>query len=99
MGYRIEYDPVKKVRGMEKRVSGKAALTALCFLLFCILVCTFWPEGAQILRELVFSGDPAVTTAALEELTVELRAGLNVADSLRNFCLAILEGAELVAVR
>ena len=95
MGYRVEYGPVKKVRGLEKRVSRRSALTGLCLLLFVLLVCTCWPEGAEALRKLVFPGDPAVTAAALEALTCELRSGEAVSDSLRNFCLQILEGAEL----
>lgn len=95
MGYRVEYSPVKKVRGLEKRVSRQSALTGLCVLLFVLLVCTCWPEGADVLRKLVFPGDPAVTAAALEELTWELRGGEDLSDSLRNFCLQILEGAGL----
>ena len=99
MGYRVEYGPVKKVRDVEKRVSRKAALTALCLLLFFLLVGILWPEGAEALRRLVFPGDPAVTVTALEELAGELRAGADVTESLRSFCLQILEGAELAAVR
>ena len=99
MGYRIEYGPVKKVRGMEKRISRKAALTGLCFLLFCILVGVFWPERVETLRNLLIPGDPAVTAAAMEELTAELQAGRDLTDSLMNFCLTVLEGAEFAAVR
>lgn len=99
MGYRVDYGPVKKVRGLEKRVSRKSALTALCFLIFCLLVGTLWPEGAEMLRRLVFPGDPAVTAAALEEFTVQLQTGADVKESLQQFCLNILEGAKVVTVR
>ena len=99
MGYRVEYGPVKKVRRLENRVSRTAVLTGLCFLFFCILVGILWPEGSKVLRSLIFPGDPVVTAAALEELTADLKSGVNASDSLRQFCLNILEGARLAAVR
>ena len=99
MGYRVEYGPVKKVRGRDRLVSRKAAFAAVCFLLFLVLTVFFWPEGTQVLRRLVFSGDYAVTTAAIENLTKELQGGLSLTDSLRNFCLRILEGAGLASLR
>lgn len=95
LGYRVEYGPVKKVRGLEKRVSRVASLTAVSMLLFFLLVGSFWPEGAEIMRRLVFPGDPAVTAAALEELTEDLREGESLPDSLRGFCIRIFEGAVL----
>lgn len=95
MGYRVEYGPVKKVRRLEERVSRRSALTGLFLLLFLFSVCAFWPEGRDTLRRLVFPGDPAVTAAAFEEMTEELRSGSGVMDSLRIFCLRILEGAGL----
>lgn len=98
MGYRVEYCPVKKVRGAKKRVSRKVMLTALCLLLFCTLVGILWPEGTEVLRLFLFPGDPAVTVAALEELTAELRTGVPLSDSFRIFCLRIMEGSENVTV-
>lgn len=93
MGYRIDYGPVKKVRGLEKRTSRLAALTGLFFLLFVITVCCFWPEGVAELRQILLPGDPAVTTSAMEELADSLRTGEEIFDSLRTFCARILEGA------
>ena len=99
MGYRIVYGRVKKLRRMDSRIAPRAALTALCFLLFCILVSAFWPEGTEVLRNLLLPGDPVVTAAALEDLSGELRAGASVGEALKHFCLRILEGAELGSVR
>ena len=97
MGYRIDYGPVKKVRGVEKRISRVATLTGLFLLLFMICVCAFWPEGTAVLRDWILPGDPAVTAAAMEELTDSLRTGEELSDSLRTFCIRILEGADLAA--
>lgn len=95
MGYRIDYGPVKKVRGVERRVSRIASLTGLFLLLFMITVCAFWPEGTAVLRDWILPGDPAVTAAAMEELTDSLRTGEELSDSLRTFCIRILEGAAI----
>jgi hypothetical protein len=95
MGYRIDYGPVKKIRSVEKRKSGLAALTGLFFLLFVITVCCLWPEGVAELRQILLPGDAAVTTSAMEELTDSLRAGEKIVDSIRTFCARILEGAAL----
>lgn len=95
MGYRVEYQPVKKVRGVEKRTSRVPALTALFFLLFLLLVNGFWPQGAEILREILIPGDPTVTVAALETFTQELQTGEELSIAFEDFCRTILEGAEL----
>jgi len=99
MGYRVEYGPVKKVRGLEKRVSGVSSLIAVCLLLFFILVGSFWPEGKEILQKLIFPGDPVVTAAALDNLTESLRSGEALSDSMAAFCIQILEGAEIDTLR
>ena len=93
MGYRIDYGPVKKVRGIEKRTSRLAVLTGMFLLLFVALVCSFWPEGTAVLRDWLLPGDPAVTAAAIDGLTESLRTGGELSDSLRAFCVQILEGA------
>lgn len=93
MGYRIEYQPVKKVRGIEKRTSKIPALTALFFLLFFFLVFSFWPDGAHILREILIPGDPDVTVMALETFAQDLRTGGTFSDAFEVFCRRILTEA------
>lgn len=86
MSYRIDYQATKKVRGMEKRTAPLSALTALCFLLFLLLVGALWPEGAEALRAFIIPGDPAVTVAALEDLAGDLRSGEEIQSALDGFC-------------
>lgn len=95
MGYRVEYGPVKKVRGLEKRVSRVSSLIAVCLLLFFVLVSSFWPAGREILQKLIFPGDPVVTAAALDDLTENLRSGEDLSDCMAAFCIQVLEGAKL----
>lgn len=95
MGYRVEYQQVKKARRGEKRTSRLAALTVLCLFLFLLLVNGFWPRGAEALRDLLLPGDAAVTVAALEDLALELRTGEELSSALENFCRKVVSEAEL----
>lgn len=95
MGYRVDYQPVKKVRGAEKRTSKIPALTALFLVLFLLLVNGFWPRGAEVLKEVLIPGDPAVTVAALEDFATELKAGENLSGAWEAFCRRVIGEAEL----
>lgn len=86
MSYKIDYQPTRKVRGLEKRTAPRSALTALFFLVFLVLTLSLWPKGAETVRALVIPGDAAVTVAALENLAVDLRAGERVQAALEGFC-------------
>ena len=97
MGYRISYEPIQKLRQAEKRRSAVAALTALFLLAFPFLAYAFWPEGWHLLRKFLLPGDPAVTAAALEELSLDLKSGSELSVALEGFCHTILEGAGFAA--
>jgi len=92
MGYRIEYQSVRKLRGIQKRRSAVLAVTGLCFLAFLLCVEIFWPEGHALLRELLFSGNASVTAAAMEDLAGNLGSGISVRESVFLFCRQIMEG-------
>lgn len=95
MGYRVAYETVPKVRRMEQRRSGRAALTALFFAVFLFLTAVFWPKGREALQELLLPGDPAVTVEALETLAEELQTGVQLGNALENFCLTIVRESEI----
>ena len=88
------WDTVKKLRGMEKRRAAKPALTALFFLLFLFLVNSRWPRGKAFLEKLTFSGDRAVTAAALEDLSRDLRQGEDLTDALEAFCKTVMANGQ-----
>ena len=95
MGYRVEYETVRKVRRMEQKRSGTAALTVMFFVVFLLLTSLLWPEGREVLQEIFLPGDPAVTVAALETLADELQTGAQLGDALENFCQSIAWEAEI----
>lgn len=90
MGYRVDYQPVKKVRNAEKRKSRVPALTALFLMLFFFLVFSFWPQGGELLRELLIPGDPDTTVMALEAFAQDLHDGETPAIAFETFCRSIL---------
>ena len=92
MSYRIDYQPMKKVRGAEKRRSSVISLAAVLLILLAVLVSICWPEGRRILQTMIIPGDTAVTVSALETMAGDLKAGLPLAEAFRDFCLRVMAG-------
>ena len=84
--YRIEYG--SKSGGQAGRIRP-LILTGIFFLLFCVGVNAFWPEGRVLLRTLLIPGDPDTTLQAAEVFAAELGSGYAVVDAVRNFCSAV----------
>ena len=58
MSYRVEYSSSGVKRTQIRQKNGRALLlTAVCFLIFLLVVGGFWPRGAQALREILLPGD------------------------------------------
>lgn len=91
MGYRVEYAPIRKVRGAERKISRVSALTGVWLLFFILLVNGFWPRGAMVMRDLLMPVD----TAALETLASDLRAGAQLDEAVEGFCREIIADAQL----
>lgn len=97
MGYRIQYVQSKKNRSVKTRSIRK--VTILCGWILGLVIGCVWPEVSDTIKNILFPGDLAVTAAALENLTVDLRSGIQVRECLQNFCRYILEGAGIGTVR
>lgn len=90
MGYRIDYRPIKKIRGAQRQKTGVPALTCVCLLLFLLLVNAFWPDGADFLEKLVFSQHQNVTVDAMDRLVSDLQEGASLSAALDAFCSSLL---------
>lgn len=90
MGYRVDYQPIKKLRGAEKRHMLRPALTGIFFLLFVIVLHTAWPRGEQALRELLLPGEAAQTVAAFNTFARDLKEGQTVHRALEDFCRSVI---------
>ena len=95
MGYRVDYGPVKQERKGRSSISRVLMLTAVCLLVFLLLVNSFCPRGAEVLRSFLLPGDAAVTAAALEELSAELQNGEDISSALESFCRKIIQNAHI----
>ncbi len=82
MGYRVVYEPVTQKQ--EQRFSVPK-LTLLFFLLFLLLVNGFWPKGTDVLRQIVWPGDPEKTWQAMETMVQEMQCGAAFSDAAESF--------------
>lgn len=94
MGYRIDYLPVKKIRGAERNRASLPCLTAICFLIFALLVNLYWPQGKIVLQRIFFPGNAAATAAALDSFADNMRLGESAHQALLTFCKAVIQDGE-----
>lgn len=85
MGYRIEYLPIKKIRGAERNRGVLPCLTAVWFLVFALLVNLYWPQGKMVLQRIVFPEKASVTAAAVDVLAENMRSGEDVYQAISAF--------------
>ena len=92
MSYRIEYGcaiPAKfrhPTWGIQLQV-----LTAVCMILFSLMVGRFWPQGRQVLREYLLPGEPTVTEQAFSGLVQDLSSGMGLEEAVTVFCRQIID--------
>lgn len=92
MGYRIEYEPQTRTSGKSGRfVRRIQILTAAFFLLFVLLVRQAWPEGTQMLREILLPGEPSFTQTAFQTMLGDIRQGTSVQEALTVFCQQMID--------
>ena len=75
MGYRIHYQSEKKKDRKLRNYSRLTVLIAVCFLFFLLLVETFWPEGAEVLRTMNVFSEEMIPVSALNDLENGLLKG------------------------
>ncbi len=92
MSYRIVYgsdkNPVKIKQGGGSRIR---MLTALCFLLFCLMVSAVWPQGKSILQEMLLPGEMSASEIAFCVMMDDLRVGESLKDSVTVFCQSVIQ--------
>lgn len=91
MGYRIDYQGPKKVRGAERRTAPAAAVAAGILLLGMLAVNGFWPRGREVLRAMILPGEASVTAQALDDLVDNLLSGDGIGNALDCFCRQVMD--------
>lgn len=94
-GYRIDYQPIPKLRTLPLRYNAKAALTGIFFFVFLLFAYSFHPDIRTMLEDVLIPGDNAVTVAAMDQLCADLRQQKDFLPSFQHFCRCILGGKPL----
>lgn len=92
MAYRIEYGPPIPERYQKKNNPLRLKImTAVCLLVFALLVKTWFPAGAEKLQQLLLPGAPSVTQQALDALVTDIRSGDPLNAAFTAFCQHIID--------
>ena len=98
MAYRIEYGPATPPQYVKKpKLLRLQIMTAVCLLLFTLLVRQAFPAGTDKLRQILLPGMPTVTQQALDHLMGSLREGAPIGDSFTAFCQYIFDHDEALS--
>ena len=94
MGYRIDYScPTIRQNTTYHAKGAVLPMTAVFLAMFILLVHFFWPQGRQVLRELIIPGDADTTVHAVTTFVAELRYGNSFSGAAEVFCREILNHA------
>ena len=96
MAYRIVYETGMGIKtGQHRNTLRMWVMTGVVLLLFTAMTAAFWPEGREVLMEMLLPGDPEVTWNALETMATQLRSGEAIGDAVMGFCRDIVDGAKI----
>lgn len=85
MAYQINY--LSENQKMESGTCIRRVILTTAFLMcFVWLVSVFWPDGKELLKQLLIPGNPASAMKAAEVFAAELGSGYSLVDAARNFC-------------
>jgi len=94
MPYRVEYSwDTKWERQDEGWGMRLVVFTAAFFMLFLVLVNTYWQEGREVLLKLVFPGDTEAAMSAVSGFTANLEQGIPLKAAAEAFCRELLNRA------
>ena len=95
MAYRIDYSAGRtQRRTLRQRIFTPVTKSTLFILALIAGAVTIKVIGLTWVRDVLLPGDPAVTAAALENMTDNLRSGDSLLDAVTTFCREILANAQ-----
>lgn len=99
MAYHVAYGPPIPERYQKKRYNPLRlqVMTAVCLLVFVLLVKAWFPVGTQKLQQLLLPGAPSVTQQALDELVTNIRSGDPLNAAFTAFCQHIIDHDEAIS--
>ena len=94
VSYRIEYDgAVGKYEVRTARAGNFLVLCAVAFIGCLVSLCLIGQESREVLRSVLIPGSDAVTVAAFQTMTNDLRSGARLYDAFFDFCHMVMHGA------
>ena len=94
VSYRIEYDgAVGKYEVRRVKPNHFPVLCAVAFIGCHVSLCLIGHESREVLRSVLIPGSDAVTVAAFQTMTNDLRSGAGLYDAFFDFCHMVLHGA------
>ena len=94
VSYRIEYDgAVGKYEVTKLRNGNFPVVCAAALIGFLAFFCLIGQESREVLRSVLIPGSDAVTVAAFQTMTNDLRSGAGLYDAFFDFCHMVMHGA------
>ena len=94
VSYRIEYDgAVGKYEVRTVRAGNFSVICAAALIGFLAFFCLIGQESREVLRSVLIPGSDAVTVAAFQTMTNDLRSGAGLYDAFFDFCHMVMHGA------
>ena len=95
MSYRIEYGPSSPSSSRNPRHGSRVqTMTAVCLLLFSLLVRSFFPAGTEKLREILLPDSNSVVQSAYHAFLNQMQGGQSVTDAFTVFCQYVISHEE-----
>lgn len=96
MGYRIVYGSEREQADQTTNRWGRIRLLTAVFLLALILgTRLFWPEGTQLLRDVLLPGEAGVTSTAFSQMVTQLQEGEPFGQAVVGFCQYVVGHGEI----
>lgn len=86
MGYRIDYQPLKR----QKPKKPVRIFAAIVVLLALCLTANLFPDVRHVFYKFLFPGDTAVAVAAISDLRTDLEFGLPFWDAMQGFFIQVI---------
>lgn len=86
MGYHIEYGVNKRKTNTLLGTLRLISLTALCIVLFFMLVFQMWPEGTAVMKRSVLYTGATIKASAFADFAGKLEQGETFFAAFQDFC-------------
>ena len=96
MGYKIVYgSPPEEGERSVSRWGRIRLLTAVFLLILILGARLFWPEGTELLRQVLLPEEAGVTQTAFSQMVTQLQQGEPFGQAVAGFCQYVVEYGDI----